>query len=198
MAKEKDPDREEPTDSKETAPKKKNKFRSFFRRKWVIVIIVATLVVQGVGAGYYCLFHAGSGNLKAEVSLGKFQFFATAPQGTRIAKADFHLHISLLEDVEAVARSLLTRHQFRVQQNVEQLLRQAHLADFEDPTLTELKRQLQETINRTLGKRVIGEVIITEFSIEHIASLRAGLPEEKSIEVPDDPNWEQQAAVAPE
>ena len=45
-----------------------------------------------------------------------------------------------------------------------------YVQDFEDPALTELRRQLQETINRTLGKAIIEEVIITDLSVDRVAS----------------------------
>jgi hypothetical protein len=42
--------------------------------------------------------------------------------------------------------------------------------------LTELKRQLQELVNQTLGKRVIEEVIITGLSIDWAASPAPSAP----------------------
>jgi len=55
---------------------------------------------------------------------------------------------------------------FRVQQNVEELLRRAHGGDFDDPGLGELKRQLQERINERSG-RAIAEVIVTDLKLQH-------------------------------
>ena len=51
-------------------------------------------------------------------------------------------------------------------QDVEELLRRAHGTDFADPALTELKRQLQETVNHSLELRAIDEVIVTGLAVE--------------------------------
>ncbi|MEX0866374.1 MAG: hypothetical protein WD030_03380, partial [Pirellulales bacterium] len=64
------------------------------------------------------------------------------------------------------ARQRLEMHQYRVQQNVEELLRQAHGGDFSDPTLAELKRQMQEKINDTIAVRGISDVIITDLRLQ--------------------------------
>jgi len=71
----------------------------------------------------------------------------------------------LLDDMQHIGKIRLDDRKFKVQQEVEQLLREAAAGDFDDPKLAELKRQLQETINQVAGKRVIKEVIITDLSI---------------------------------
>jgi hypothetical protein len=53
-----------------------------------------------------------------------------------------------------------------VQQGIEELLRKAASEDFQDPTFAGLKRQFQETVNGTLGERVIAEVIMTHVTVE--------------------------------
>ena len=62
---------------------------------------------------------------------------------------------------------------YAVQQDIEELLRQAHGADFADPVLGELKRQLQEQINRTLEMRAISQVIITDLELHQSDSTPA-------------------------
>ena len=59
------------------------------------------------------------------------------------------------------ARILLKSPALKIEQEIEQLLRRAKQADFEDPILAELKRQVQEIINGILGARVIEEILIT-------------------------------------
>jgi hypothetical protein len=101
-----------------------------------------------------------------EFSLGEFQFVADPSEGGPIARAEFSLHITLLDEVDRVARKGLEEKKFRVQQGIEELIRRAHGGDFDDPVLGGLKRQLQEQINQTLGVRVIADVIITDLLLE--------------------------------
>ena len=102
----------------------------------------------------------------AEIALGSFRYRADPGNSSDLATVEFDLHISLLTGGERAGRLLFQRHRFKVQQSVEELLRNAGDHDFLDPQLTELKRRLQETINITLDERVISEVIITGLVVE--------------------------------
>ena len=104
-----------------------------------------------------------------EVGLGTFRFEAAADGSTVAATVEFDLHVSLLEKCDRLGRHLLRNHENRVQQGIEELLREATDEDFQDPTFADLKRQFQETINGTLGERVIAEVIMTQVTIERDA-----------------------------
>ncbi len=104
--------------------------------------------------------------VEREISLGEFFFVPDPSEETPVARADFKLHLSLLSEVDALTRQRLEVHQYRVQQNIEELLRQAHGGDFSDPTLAELKRQMQEKINDTIAVRGISDVIITDLRLE--------------------------------
>ena len=162
--------------------------------RWLVLLIGGTVLVHGVGIAYYALRGPRNGELSSpEASLGNFEFLGRNLPGNRINRAGFQLHLSLLDDMDRTARILLAAHQFKVQQDVEVLLRQSHSADFEDPNLTERKRQLQETINKTLGQRVIADVIITDLEIERIAA-----SEEKTAtaKTPDaaTPDWPEKAS----
>jgi len=85
--------------------------------------------------------------------------------------------------VRATARTRLAARKFKVQQDVEQLLRQAHPDDFADPVLAGLKRQLQEQINESLGLRAISEVIITslEYGSQPPATTPVAAPSHEGI-----------------
>ncbi len=101
-----------------------------------------------------------------EVTIGKFEFHDRGSPATAIAAASFRLHVGLLEAIEDRGRTAIDQRRFRVQESVEQLLREAHGADFEDAGLPELKRALQERINRVLGFRAVEDVIVTDLAIE--------------------------------
>jgi flagellar basal body-associated protein FliL len=142
-------------------------WRRFLTPKWIAILVVVSIVIHGIG--FACVRLASNSPpvvSRPEVSLGVFRFEAGESEVSRVAAAEFALHIALLEQVDQAARRRLEAYQFRVQQDVEELLRRAHGGDFEDPSLGELKRQLQERINETLGMRVIADVIITDLKIQ--------------------------------
>ena len=148
--------------------KPKPSWRRFLTAKWIAVVVVASIVIHALGFLYYQV--RGKTPVPtpvAEIPLGNFHYAGGRVEAGRIAAADFSLHITMLDRVDRAAREALDAHRFRVQQDVEQLLRQAHGGDFEDPTLGELKRQLREQINESLGIRAIAEVIITDLKVKY-------------------------------
>ena len=161
---------ESPAETNETseASGKAALWRRVVTPKWIAILVVVSVVVHGIG--FACVRLADKSppeTSSPEVSLGLFQFEAGESEVGRITKAEFALHIALLKQVDQAARRRLEGYRFRVQQDVEELLRRAHGGDFEDPDLGELKRQLQERINETLGMRVIADVIITDLKLQH-------------------------------
>jgi len=158
------------TDSAETesnASKNTGFLGRLLTRRWLVIIVALSIVVHGAGFSYYQLWgKSRQSKLSPEISLGTFQFEPNENEKGRIAAAEFSLHIALLEHVDQAARDRLAARKFRVQQDVEELLRQAHSGDFDDPSLGELKRQLQEQVNETLGMRAIADVIITDLKLQ--------------------------------
>ena len=118
----------------------------------------------------------------SEIDLGTFRFETERAEGGQTLHADFSLHVALQEAAERVARQKLSARKFRVQQDVEELLRKAHAGDFDDPALQELKRQLLEQIDQTLGLRAVSEVIITGLKLQ-----REGPPRPRSPAPPAPP-----------
>ncbi len=157
---------------------------TFFSSRRVVCAVIVTLVVQSLGMAYYIMqMKQAPQGLESEVNLGEYQF-----KGKNVvSRIEFSLHVSLLNGLDRQGRHLLSTHQHRVQQEIEQLLRQAHEADFEDPILAELKRQIQETINQTLGTNVISEVIVTSLELERIAQKEVSDVEEATG--PADARW---------
>lgn len=128
-----------------------------------LIVLTATLVVA-----HSCVLlpvawerFSRSRSVESEIALGTFRYRAESEDVSNLIAVEFDLHVSLLDGTERAARQLFLRHNFKVQQSVEELLRNTDHHDFGDPQLTELKRRLQETINSTLNQRVISEVIIT-------------------------------------
>lgn len=142
----------------------------------LIVAFICGLVLIHAGLFAAWKLRSGPAPLSNEVALGDFSFESELLPGNTVRSAVFRLHISLLDRAAYRGRVLLVARQAKLQQEIEQLLRQAHGADFEDPTLTELKRQLQALVNKTLGERVVEEVIITDLVVERAVAEPSALP----------------------
>ena len=157
-----------PENEKAKTPDKAASWRRLLTKKWIAILIAASIVIHGIGFAYSRLAGKSAPPTSSpEVTLGDFRFEAGESEAGRITHAEFSLHIALLDHVDQPARKRLEARRFRVQQDVEELLRRAHSGDFDDPKLGELKRQLQEQINESLGIRAIADVIITDLKLEH-------------------------------
>ncbi len=148
-----------------TAKTRRSVVKQILNSKVIIVLVVLTVVINGVGLAFHSIGSGGDSSSGAEHDLGGYHFLAGPLEKGPIAAAEFCLHIAVLEDVEQEAYRRLANRKFRVQQDIEELLRQAHSGDFTDPTLGELKRRLQARINETLGMRAIADVIITDLKL---------------------------------
>ncbi len=144
--------------------KKPSLWKRLCTRKWLGTVIALTIVAHVTLIAYQGVRGAKLPTRHAEISLGNFSFTNPA-DGGRIASAEFKLHIRLLREMEKSAKIRLFQRKFKVEQDIEELLRQASGGDFDDPMLTELKRQIQEKINQSLEVRAISEVIITNLAL---------------------------------
>lgn len=135
-------------------------------RRWFAILLGAWLVVNGIGLTiYHYRTQPVEAALSNEVDLGRFQYLPSREERPRLLKASFHLHVALAPSTQQASRERLAARKYRVQQDLEELLRRAHPGDFEDPRLRDLKRQLMEQINETLGMPALAEVIITELEL---------------------------------
>jgi flagellar basal body-associated protein FliL len=133
---------------------------------WLAFLLVSTLVIHGV---FFALYKtsktAAPIEYTPEIGIGKYEFTADKTSGGRIANVEFSLFITALDGLEQIARNRLISHKFRVQEEIESLMREAHSGDFEDTTLNDLKRQIRERIDHALGNRVVSNVIVTNLKI---------------------------------
>ena len=193
----KSPAKEEPEGPAETTPPAKaGFFARFLTRKWLFILIGGSIILHAAGLAYYRLRPRTEPASNAEVSLGNFHFEADKAEGGRIAKADFSLHIALLEPVDPLAKQRLASRKYHVQQEVEELLRKAHSGDFEDPGLQELKRQLLEQINQALNLRAVGEIIITDLNLNRPDGRAVALAHSKQSPPFDEPASDKPAATS--
>ncbi len=185
--------RPEEPDSEETKTEQtsagKSGIASFFGKTmqyWLAFLLVTTLVIHGIGWAYYKAGNtAAPTELSPEIGLGNFKFMADKTAGSRIATADFSLYITALEGLDRIARTRLASHKYRVQEEIEFLLRQAHSGDFDDPSLNDLKRQIRERVDQTLGNRVVSGVIITNLKLS-ISDIKEPVP---TADMASSPPW---------
>ncbi len=137
----------------------------FLTGKWLLIVVGVSIVLHLAGLAYFRLCQHTEPPPSAEIALGVFHFEADKSEGGGIGKADFSLHVALLEPVDPAARQRLAARKYHIQQDVEELLRKAHSGDFDDPGLTDLKRQLHEQINQAIGLRAVSEVIVTDLKL---------------------------------
>jgi len=107
-----------------------------------------------------------------EIPLGTFRYVAGPSKlgqtdEPTVTSAEFSLYVTLADSAADGGVELIAARRFRVQQAVEQLLRQAHSGDFQDPSLSALKRQIREHINAVLGARAVAEVVLTDLKLEY-------------------------------
>jgi len=135
--------------------------------RWSLILLVLLIVLNAIGLATWRLgAHGPAAPPDPEIALGTFRFLAEKSEQGPIRAAEFVLHVALTAELDRQGRAQLAARKFRVQQDVEELLRRAHGGDFDDPKLRGLKRQLQAQINETLGMDAIAEVIITGFSAQ--------------------------------
>jgi len=180
-----------PETSESTKPGKARFLKRLLTRKWLGILLVLSII--GHGIGLTCLLvqsYRYRATFSPEIDLGAFRVATRPLAGQQVNSARFHLHVALLKQVDQAARQRLNARKFRVQQDVEELLRQAHSGDFDDPLLGELKRQLQEQINHALGMRAIDEVIITDLTLQRNLQPNGGAAEGK-VETAESVPWEE-------
>lgn len=160
-----DPEPSEPTSAKPSAG---SQSRGLFTRKGLVILLSVSLVVHGMVFGYLGLFSGKAEREltpEAEVALGTFCYHGDRVEGGRVTQVDFSLYLALANPGDRADWKLVAAHKYRLQEGVEELLRRAHAADFEDPVLRELKRRLRQRIEETLGRPVVADVMVTNLKV---------------------------------
>lgn len=175
-------DKEEKTDDPKDEPpqeakisKGKRLWARLANRRTLAAILAVSVIAHGVGFIYYTKLRQIIVQ-SPEVGLGEFEFENFDSRLSPVTRATFSLHISLLTDIEPKARTRLYTRRFRVQQGIEQLLRDSQGGDFEHPKLAGLKERIQEQINETLDMRAIEEVIVTDLVVVRVEKGRGPAP----------------------
>lgn len=165
-AKAANPETDSETSSEALASTGKISFlRRLLTKRWISAILVLSVVIHGLLLMCWPAAVRAKPEIPSEVELGEFRFINNE-KNARLARAQFKLHVSLLLGTEKIGGNRLAEKKFLVQQGIEELLRQAHAADFDDPTLSELKRQIQEKVNEAVEMRTVEAVIITRLETD--------------------------------
>lgn len=167
MSKPQDPasERDEPGEAGTSAgAPAKSRWKRLLGKTWVVLFVVVLIALQ---FGLFAYLRSGSSVIPTtpEITLGEFCFENASATASPIRRAEFELHVGVLPEVDRDARLRLIARRYKVQQAIEELLRRSQATDFEDPALAELKRQLQEQINTSLGLRSVSEIIITDLKL---------------------------------
>ena len=204
-AHEQDAQEEAPTSSDATKPPESGWKARFGRmgqslaKHWFVGLVTVALVGHAAGLWVFAIQRTTPAVVESsEIDLGRYEFRNTSAPGGKVSGVEFALHIRFIDEVESRARRQLADRRFRVEQDIEEILRQAHAADFADPHLRELKRQLQEQINRSLELRSVADVIVTDLDVQPASDTAGaarqqpqnGSPEtDAGAQVADESDW---------
>ncbi|HYO24508.1 MAG TPA: hypothetical protein VEQ85_06115 [Lacipirellulaceae bacterium] len=109
--------------------------------------------------------HAGAhGQHAREVTLGTYHIVSFNPKSKKSLSVDFELFGTVLEPEEAEFSHLYTAHEKRISEQITIAVRGLQAEDLTDPGLGLLKRIILEKTNRALGKPLVREAVISQFS----------------------------------
>ncbi len=149
-----------------TPPTKPTKWKPAVAGYALPVALGVSILANLVGVFYFRSLSLGARPAAShEVPLGNYRFIAEENEPGQVTEANFALYVELVRQAEEPARRLLETRRQKVRQNVEELLRTAHGGDFNDPSLRDLKNQIQKRINETLQIRAVTDVIVNELQM---------------------------------
>ncbi len=106
----------------------------------------------------------GDAPADVEVDLGEFSVTSFQPASNSTLRIDFHLFGSVSAENEKDFRRLLDENKHRFREQVLMTVRSAEMADLTDASLGLIKRTILDKARRTLGKPLLREVIVSDYS----------------------------------
>lgn len=103
-------------------------------------------------------------NTELEVDLGSYTVTSYQPLSGTTLRIDFHLYGTVSEQAHPEFSTLKEENDARLREQVNVMVRSANLNDLTDPGLGLIKRRILEKINSILGKPLVKEVVISDFS----------------------------------
>ncbi len=107
---------------------------------------------------------AGHGDLAREVTLGTYHIVSFNPKTGASLAVDFELFGTVQEKEMDDFSHLYTAHEKRISEQITIAVRGLQAEDLTDPGLGLIKRIILEKTNRALGKPLIREAIVSQFS----------------------------------
>ena len=108
--------------------------------------------------------HGAAAHDSHEVTLGTYHIVSFNPKTGTSLSIDFDLFGVVLAEEEAEFSHLYTAHEKRISEQITIAVRGMESADLTDPGLGLIKRIILEQTNRALGKPLVREAIISQFS----------------------------------
>jgi flagellar FliL protein len=109
--------------------------------------------------------HGGHGaHDTREVNLGSYHIVSFNPKTGTSLSIDFELFGAVLAEEEAEFSHLYTAHEKRISEQITIAVRGMEAADLTDPGLGLIKRIILEKTNRALGKPLVREAVVSQFS----------------------------------
>ncbi len=99
-----------------------------------------------------------------EVDLKEFSVTIYQPASNSTLRIDFHLHGIVDRDDKKEFDHLFELNQNRFREQVMVAVRSAEMADLTDPSLGLIKRTILDKAQRVLGKPLLQEVVIADYS----------------------------------
>ena len=102
--------------------------------------------------------------VNVEVDMGEFCVTSFQPASNTTLRIDFHLFGSVSADSEKEFRRLFEENKHRLREQVLVTFRSAEISDLTDASLGLIKRTILDKTRKTMGKPLLREVIVSDYS----------------------------------
>ncbi len=99
-----------------------------------------------------------------EIDLGDHRITLSQPQRNTTLQINFHLHAIVGKERQEEMTEALEKHRNAVAEQVLVIIRSADLNELHEPGLGLIKRKILDKVNRILGKPLVTELLVTQFS----------------------------------
>ena len=106
----------------------------------------------------------GDGPANVEVDLKEYSVTIYQPASNSTLRIDFHLHGIVAAKEQKEFDHLFELNQARFREQVSVVVRSAEMADLTDPSLGLIKRTILEKARTILGKPLLQELVISDYS----------------------------------
>jgi hypothetical protein len=106
----------------------------------------------------------GEGPASMEVDLKEYSVTVYQPASNSTMRIDFHLHGIVASSDKQEFDRLFELNQSRFREQVMVVIRSAEMADLTDPSLRSIKRTMLEKVRNILGKPLLQELVISDYS----------------------------------